>query len=88
MFNLEQMGKSQMSIKEPIKLSTTFLVLFNQLFNSLRSSWQLFPWGKGSMGSRQSWQGFQTLTPRLPKGDLSPNYPHVKEGSRILHSQR
>ena len=32
---------------------------------------QLLPWGKGSMGNRQFWQGCQTLTTGFPKGDLS-----------------
>ena len=47
---------------------------------------QLFPWGKGSMGSRQSWKGCQNMTPCFPKGVLSPNYPHVEEGRGILHT--
>ena len=70
------MGKSQMSKGEPIKLSTTFLVLFTQSFITARSwlSWLLhgigkvwkykFEWEKPSVFGKHNFDLWGKLLPK------------------------
>ena len=67
MLNLESMGRIQVSRGKPIIYQPHFLSYSTTHLTLQGVVGQLLPWGKGSMGSRQSWQSCQTLTPCFPR---------------------
>ena len=77
----EQMGRSQVSIGEPINYQPPFLVLFTNQLNSLGVSWAVISLGLGEYGQPPILAGLSTLTTCLPKGKVFSHYPHVEESS-------
>ena len=83
----EPMGRSQVSIGEPIIYQPPFLVLFTNQLNSPRVSWVVIDLGLGRCGQPSILAGMSVFDHMHAQRRRSHSFvPHVEEDIRILHS--